>query len=103
AYDAENRARPAAPAPPTYGRTLAAPVITAALCLLFVVTGPRAGGHAWFDAGAADAARLRAGEWWRAVTALTLHADFPHVFSNAIALLVFGTALCTLVGPGSGA
>lgn len=102
AYDAENRARPAAPPPPAYGPTVAATGITVLLCLLFVVTGPRIDGHPWFDAGAADAARLRAGEWWRAVTALTLHADFPHVFSNAIALLVFGTALCMLVGPGSG-
>lgn len=101
AYEAENRARPAAAPPPAYGTTAAVLGITAALCLVFVYTGPRAEAHAWFAAGAADARQLRAGEWWRAITALTLHADFPHIFSNAVALLLFGTALATLVGPGS--
>ena len=102
AYDEENRPRPQPPPPPEYGRTLAALGAAVLICAIFVVTGPRAGGHAWFDAGAADAARLRAGEWWRAVTALTLHADFPHVLGNTVTLILFGTALCALVGPGVG-
>ncbi|MBX3027216.1 rhomboid family intramembrane serine protease [bacterium] len=103
AYDEENRPRPAPPPPPEYGRGIAAPLLAAALCALFVLTGPRAGGHPWFAAGGADARRmLRDGEWWRAVTALTLHADFPHIFANAVVLLLFGTSLCTMVGPGAG-
>lgn len=102
AYDDENRPRPLQPPPAEYGSGIAAVLLTVALCALFVVTGPRADGHPWFAAGSADARRILDGEWWRAATALTLHADFPHLFANAVALLVFGSALCTLVGPGAG-
>lgn len=102
AYDEENRPTPPRPPAPEYGAGVAAAVVTALLCLLFVISGPRDGGHAMFAAGAADAAHIRAGEWWRAVTALTLHADFPHILSNAVVLLIFGSTLCALVGPGVG-
>jgi len=33
------------------------------------------------------------GQWWRVVTALTLHSDFMHVAGNAVAFIVFLTAL----------
>ena len=102
AYDDENRPRVVPVPPAEYGRSLGAVVAAVVICAMFVVTGPRADGHPWFDAGAANAARMEAGEWWRAVTALTLHADFPHVLGNTISLLLFGTALCALVGPGVG-
>ncbi|MFN8644984.1 MAG: rhomboid family intramembrane serine protease, partial [Candidatus Binatia bacterium] len=103
AYDDENRPRPA-PAPvPEYGSGIAAIVLAVLLCGLFVLTGPRDDGHRWFAAGSADGVRmLLHGEWWRAVTALTLHADFPHILANAIVLMIFGSSLCTLVGPGAG-
>jgi membrane associated rhomboid family serine protease len=39
---------------------------------------------------------------WRTVTALTLHADLAHVLSNAIACLVFITAVAWWLGPGVG-
>jgi membrane associated rhomboid family serine protease len=102
AYDDENRPPPAPTPVPEYGTGITAAVLAAALCALFVFTGPRVDGHAWFAAGSADAGRMQAGEWWRAVTALTLHNDFPHIFANAIVLLIFGSSLCTLVGPGTG-
>src|SRR5690349_672219 len=64
------------------------------LVAFFAVTGPRAGGSAWFSAGAADAERVLQGEWWRAVTALTLHADGAHVASNiGIGALVVGAVM----------
>jgi membrane associated rhomboid family serine protease len=47
--------------------------------------------------------RVMAGEWWRAVTALTLHADAPHVGGNAVAIGVLMTAVCWHLGPGLGA
>lgn len=60
----------------------------------FVLTGPRAGGSAWFSAGASDASAVVHGEWWRAVTALTLHADGAHVLSNVgIGTLVVGAVM----------
>lgn len=103
AYDDENRPPPRLRPLPEYGSGFAAALLAAALCGLFVVTGPRADGHPWFAAGGADARRMLAdGEWWRAVTALTLHSDFLHILSNAVVLVIFGSALCAVVGPGAG-
>lgn len=69
-------------------------LVSALLLALFALTGPRAGGSAWFAAGASDAERVLHGEWWRAVTALTLHADGAHVVSNVgIGALVVGAVM----------
>src|SRR2546430_9329762 len=46
--------------------------------------------------------RMMAGEWWRAVTALTLHADAPHLLGNALASALLVTAVCQQLGPGVG-
>src|SRR6266516_3928722 len=43
-----------------------------------------------------------AGEWWRTVTALTLHADAPHVLGNAGASVVLVGAVSHQLGPGVG-
>jgi membrane associated rhomboid family serine protease len=102
AYDAENApARPAADLPDD-GTSYGAYVVAALLCAFFVVTGPRDVGHYWFDRGAAFASRIAAGQLWRTVTALTLHADFPHILANAATLVIFGTSLCGVVGTGIG-
>jgi membrane associated rhomboid family serine protease len=63
------------------------------LLALYNVTGPSALRSEWFLAGASDAARVLAGEWWRTITALTLHADSNHVLSN----IAFGTIVVTMV------
>ena len=52
-------------------------VVALLLIGFFAITGPRAARSAWFEHGSADATRMMAGEWWRAITALTLHADAP--------------------------
>jgi membrane associated rhomboid family serine protease len=54
----------------------------------------------WFERGSADTERILLGELWRAVTALTLHADLAHALSNAIALTLFLGALSSILGPG---
>jgi rhomboid protease GluP len=56
----------------------------------------------WLGRGGADAGRILNGEPWRAVTALTLHADITHVLGNAIAGAIFLTAVCRALGPGLG-
>lgn len=80
--------------------------VGAAVALLlvgfFAITGPRAAGSAWFEHGSADAARVMAGEWWRAVTALTLHADARHLLGNAVSGVLLVTAVCRQLGPGVG-
>ena len=42
---------------------------------------------------------MLAGEWWRAVTALTLHADLAHVLANAVAIAIFLGAVARRLGP----
>jgi membrane associated rhomboid family serine protease len=74
--------------------TLGAVVVALLLLAFFAVTGPRADGELWFAAGASDAARVLQGEWWRTVTALTLHADSAHVISNVgIGTLVIASVM----------
>jgi membrane associated rhomboid family serine protease len=103
-YDQENRPAdaPAAASAATRPMTITGVVVALLLLGFFAITGPRAGRSAWFEHGSADAARMVAGEWWRAVTALTLHADASHVVGNAIATAVLVTAVCWHLGSGVG-
>lgn len=50
--------------------------------------------------GVADAALMREGEWWRAVTALTLHVDGPHLVANLGSGIWFGYLAGRRLGPG---
>ena len=43
----------------------------------------------WIKAGSAASAAILHGEWWRTITAMTLHADLLHLFGNAVASLIF--------------
>jgi membrane associated rhomboid family serine protease len=70
------------------------------LLWLFSVTGTRASGSPWVERGAADAGRIVAGELWRAVTALTLHADVVHVAGNALAAAVLLPPIVQRLGAG---
>jgi membrane associated rhomboid family serine protease len=54
----------------------------------------------WYAIGSADAARMLDGEWWRAVTALTLHANLLHLFSNLTIGGFFIVCLCRELGSG---
>lgn len=54
----------------------------------------------WFALGTADAGKILAGQWWRLVTALTLHADLLHLFSNLAIGGVFIVCLCRELGSG---
>jgi membrane associated rhomboid family serine protease len=54
------------------------------------------------DAGCLDADAFRAGEWWRAITALTLHADLGHLLGNSVFGAVLGILVARRVGSGVG-
>jgi rhomboid protease GluP len=77
-------------------------IVSIALLAVFLVSGPRQDGGLWFEYGSADAARILAGECFRTVTALTLHADLPHLLSNAVAGTLFLAAVCGSLGAGMG-
>ena len=38
----------------------------------------------WLDSGRLNSGLVRQGQWWRAVTALTLHVDFAHLLANLV-------------------
>ncbi len=77
-------------------------LVAVALVFFFYVTGPFNPGVSWFDAGSAKADRIVAGEYWRLVTALTLHDDISHVLGNAAACFLLGIIVCQFLGYGTG-
>ena len=60
----------------------------------------RAFGLDWWQAGLSQAGLIRAGEWWRTLTALGLHADPLHLAGNLVFGLVFGFLAGQLLGWG---
>ena len=102
-YEREN-VRPARRGPTIrdWGSSSAGFIIAGGLLLFYLVTGPRDPAIPYFERGSASAALILEGEVWRTVTALTLHADLPHVFANTLFMAVFATAVCVSLGPGLG-
>lgn len=71
------------------------------LLLFHMITGPVKPKAPYFNEGTLNSAALfKQGEWWRLITALSLHADFPHVMSNCLFLIIFATIASFQVGPG---
>jgi membrane associated rhomboid family serine protease len=106
-YEAENRNWPP-PLPPNVPQidnlfiTLS---ILGLLALFYLVTHrdlSRFGLAAidWVGHGNAYAGAIRAGEWWRTLTALTLHADDQHLIGNLLIGGVFVILLCRTLGSG---
>lgn len=87
-------------APPT--NLVAGALLSLAWIAFFRVTGPRDPTVEWFARGSADAARILAGELWRASTALTLHADLGHALGNALAGTLFIGSVFGALGIGLG-
>lgn len=54
----------------------------------------------WLEAGSSEAWHILRGEWWRAFTGLTLHADGAHVMSNALIGGVFVWLVARRLGSG---
>lgn len=54
----------------------------------------------WLEQGRMAAALVIQGEWWRTLTALTLHADLGHIASNSAFGALFGGLLGRQLGSG---
>jgi len=98
AWEAENPPRPHLLARPDYGRTLTGVAAGLAILAFAVLAGLPPPGSL-VASGSADAARMLQGEWWRAGTALTLHADLAHAAANAVAIGIFLGAVARRLGP----
>jgi rhomboid protease GluP len=104
AFDAESVPAPVPPTP-DLGPSALGWAFAAALGAMFVVAGARdvSAPSPWFKAGTASAELILHGQWWRAITALTLHADLLHLAGNVLACLLFVSAVGRWLGPGLGA
>ena len=72
--------------------------------LVMIVVAYAAGsdllGFDWLQTGALNGAIPRTHEWWRVVTALTLHADVGHLLSNLAFGIVLGFLASRTLGGG---
>jgi rhomboid protease GluP len=101
-YLRENHERPAAPVRFPYYRH-AAWGIAAYAAVLVAVTGAalyRLFDRNWVNRGVLEVALLDDGEWWRAFTALTLHADLGHLLANLAFGMLFAYPASQFVGVG---
>lgn len=70
------------------------------ICAIAWLAGYSMLGHDWFEAGRVDGELIRGGEWWRTITALTLHSDARHLIGNLVFGVLFGLFAGRLIGSG---
>ena len=70
------------------------------ICIVAVIADFAPWGKDWYIAGRVDGALIRAGEWWRTVTALTLHSGLQHLVGNLVFGIMFGLFAGRLLGSG---
>jgi membrane associated rhomboid family serine protease len=109
AFEEENRAWP--PLPPPY-RSMQGNVLSTLSLLLLLATFHNVTRLKipifdypppdWLYLGSAKVHLIHYGEWWRLITALTLHADWLHLFSNLTIGGFFILFLCRDLGSGLG-
>lgn len=102
-YEQENRKpKPRkAEVVPVYQNALPGVAIyVAVICLVAWLAGEAFFNRDWFVAGRVDGELIREGEWWRTITALTLHSGIRHLAGNIVFGVLFGLMAGRLVGPG---
>lgn len=70
------------------------------VCTVAGLAGYSYFGHDWFAAGRVDGNLIRNGEWWRTITALTLHSGARHLVGNVVFGIFFGIFAGRLLGSG---
>jgi membrane associated rhomboid family serine protease len=102
-YDQENRK------PKPRGTTITpvyqsgipgAAIYVAIICLVAWLAGEALFNRDWFVLGRVDGELIRDGEWWRTITALTLHSGVRHLAGNIVFGVLFGLMAGRLVGSG---
>lgn len=77
-------------------------VYVGVLALVAVLTRGSAFDYDWLGLGRIDSTRILAGEWWRTLTALTLHVDLSHLAGNIVFGAFFGLYVGRYLGSGIG-
>jgi membrane associated rhomboid family serine protease len=101
-YDQENVVAEIVISPPQlHSHAWFAPAL---YCLILLSAAYLAGESAlsrdWFDLGSLQKQALFSGQWWRVLTALTLHADTGHLLGNLAFGVLFSFFAGQLLGPG---
>lgn len=100
----ENRSWPIRPTPLPKPSSATPPTVflMTLLALFYLHSGSWAPHNAWFLAGAIDSELiLQSRQWWRLVTALTLHADAVHLAGNCVLGGIIIHLLGTIFGYGA--
>jgi membrane associated rhomboid family serine protease len=99
-YSAERNAPRSVPGamPSRPGAALGAAVYVLILLLAAYSAGNGSFGADWFSVGSLDAGSPA--QWWRAITALTLHVDQQHWLGNVLFGVIAGIGAGRLLGPG---
>jgi membrane associated rhomboid family serine protease len=103
AYEGEDIAVSAFELVPPFAVNYYSTFVVSVLVLVFHgLTASYDGRIDFFGAGHASSKLIQDGQWWRSVTALTLHGDIFHAISNVILGSIFAIALFRQVGAGLG-
>lgn len=86
---------------PRPGAGLGALGWAATLLIFYALQSEFAFGIDWTATGRLAAGAVRAGEWWRPITALTLHIDIAHLLVNVGFGAIFGSLLAREIGAGN--
>ena len=70
------------------------------ICIVAWLAGYSIFGSNWFVAGRVDGTLIRDGEWWRTITALTLHSGVRHLLGNLVFGVFFGIFAGRILGSG---
>jgi rhomboid protease GluP len=96
------------PRPPNYARPIPRTdnpptlLMFGSLIIFYTITGSWVADNPWFQTGAINSQAVADGEWWRLVTALTLHADQMHLVGNCVIGGFMVHLLCKMNGYGLG-
>ncbi len=107
-FENENRGWPPPDEPPPLeDNTLVTLSVLGVLAIFYNLTLMSLSGFGhpvieWIALGNADAEKILHGEWWRIITALTLHADGLHLLGNIGIGSFFLVSLCRQLGSGLG-
>ncbi|MEM6674960.1 MAG: rhomboid family intramembrane serine protease [Planctomycetota bacterium] len=89
------------PTPPRLTSGIPGAAVFAAVIVAIYPVGQRgAFGTDWWSRGRIDADAVMDGEWWRSITALTLHVDVQHLVSNLVFGVLFGVLSAQSLGTG---